>query len=83
MSDGSRCYNPLGEKGIPRSLLLYIIRNIVKNHGGTVEIDQETETLTVTIPESRKAACIRELREIIGARKPLSESYLFSTDSTP
>jgi hypothetical protein len=77
MSDGSRSYNPLGEKGIPRSLLLYIIRNIVKNHGGSVEIDEKTETFAVTIPESRKAACIRELREIIGARKPLSESYFF------
>ena len=77
MSDESRSYNPLGEKGIPRSLLLYIIRNIVKNHGGSVEIDEKTETFTVTIPESRKAACIRELREIIGARKPLSESYFF------
>ncbi len=83
MSDGIGCYNPLGEKGIPRSLLLYIIRNIVKTHGGTVERDEKTETFTATIPESRKAACIRELREIIGGSKPLSESYLFSTDSTP
>ena len=83
MSDGSRSFNPLGEKGFPRSLLLYIIRNIVKNHGGTMEIDEKTETFMVTIPESRKAECIRELREIINARKPVSESYFFSTDSIP
>ncbi len=62
------------EKGRSRFLLLSLIRTVVEKHGGDMEIDEENNTFTVTIPESRKAGCFQELEEIIGPCKPLSES---------
>jgi hypothetical protein len=64
---------------IPKScrshlLLLCIIRTIVKKHGGNLQINEKSETFTVSIPESRKAECFRELRETIGPFQQVCDS---------
>lgn len=63
------------EKGSSHFLLLSLVRTVVEKHGGSMEIDQKTNSFTVTISESQKAACFRELEKIIGPSKPLSESF--------
>ena len=76
MSDGSRSYNPLGEKGIPRSLLLYIIRNIVEKYGGHLDIDIKKDTFTVHIPQDQNSDCFQELIEAVGPLKQARESLV-------
>ncbi len=63
------------EKGSSHFLLLSLVRIVVEKHGGSMEIDQETNSFTVTISETQKAACFEELEGIIGPSKPLSESF--------
>ena len=76
INDRSRSGAPEGEeKGSSHFLLLSLVRAVVKKHGGRVELDEKTNSFTVTISETQKAACFRELINIIGPSKPLSESF--------
>ena len=65
------------EQGRSRLLLLCLVRAVVEKHGGHLEIDDEANTFTVSIPESRKTACFKELQDAVGPVKQVCESSVF------
>jgi hypothetical protein len=50
-----------------RARSLYVIRSIVEKHGGTIQINVETNTLDIDVPEERRHACAQEIEENMGA----------------
>lgn len=60
------------EKGSSHFLLLGLIQSVVEKHGGHMETNQKNNTFTVRVPEEQKAACFRELEEILALGKPIS-----------
>jgi hypothetical protein len=62
------------EPGRSRLLFLCIVRLIVEKHGGHLDINEKNETFTVNIPEERKVACFRELREAVGPMQQVHET---------
>ncbi|MBW2109498.1 MAG: hypothetical protein JRI36_12660 [Deltaproteobacteria bacterium] len=75
---GSPELNGPQEKGSSHFLLLCLIRTVVERHGGHMEVNEGDETFTISIPESKKADCFRELEEIIGPGEPLREVSVLS-----
>ena len=53
------------EKGGSYFLLIRLLHVIVEGHGGQIELDEKTNTFTVTVPTKTKAACYRELDELM------------------
>ncbi len=49
-----------------RSLSLYLIRSIVEKHGGSVEVDLATDTISIDVPEKEQMACAKEIEEQVG-----------------
>jgi hypothetical protein len=62
----------LSQKGSSYLLLLCIVRGVVKKHGGSMKIDEKTNTVVLGIPQSKKANCFKELEEVIGPVDTLS-----------
>jgi hypothetical protein len=55
-----------GEQSRLRALSLYLIRSIVKKHGGTVDVDLATDTISIDVPEKEQFDCAREIDEQVG-----------------
>ena len=53
------------EKGGSYFLLMRLLHVIVEGHGGQIELDEKTNTFTVTVPTKSRAACYRELDELM------------------
>ena len=60
------------EKGRSHFLLMRLVQVVVERHGGHLDLDEKTNTFTVTVPDKTKAACFRELDEIMGFAKPFN-----------
>jgi hypothetical protein len=56
------------------ALLLSLLNWVIEKHGGRMEVDEINNTFTVIIAENRKAACLRDLGEILGPYETVSES---------
>ena len=54
------------EKTRLRALSLYLIRSIAEKHGGTIEIDLATDTITIDVPDGEKVECAQEIQEQVG-----------------
>jgi hypothetical protein len=52
-----------GQQAGLRATALYLIRSIVAKHGGTVEMDLETETINIDVPDKERVACAQEITE--------------------
>jgi sensor histidine kinase regulating citrate/malate metabolism len=50
-----------------RALSLYVIRSIVKKHGGTIDVDLATDTIKINVPKSEELVCAREIEQQIGS----------------
>ena len=61
------------EPGRARLLFLCLVRLIVEKHGGHLDINDKNDTFTVNIPQDRKAACFKELKEAVGPLKQVDE----------
>lgn len=62
-TDGSDYHGllPSSEQVRRQALALYIIRSTAEKHGGNVEIDLASDSLSITLPEKEKAACVQEI----------------------
>ena len=49
------------EESKRHALSLYLIGSIVHKHRGTVEIDPETHSINIDVPDEEKQACAEEL----------------------
>ncbi len=56
-----------GKKARLQALSLFLIRSIVEQHGGTIDIDLGTDTININVPEKERAACAQEIEEQVGA----------------
>jgi hypothetical protein len=54
------------EKAKDRSLSLFLIQSIVEKHGGTVEVNLATNTISIDVPKRKQAACAQEIEEQVG-----------------
>jgi hypothetical protein len=54
-------------------LLLHMVRCVVEKHGGSITLDEKTNSLILSIPESKKTACFQELEQTLGPSKPINE----------
>jgi hypothetical protein len=61
------------EKVGSHMLLLHMVRCVVEKHGGSIKLDEKSNSLVLSIPESKKADCFKELEDTIGPSKPLCE----------
>ena len=61
------------EPGRSRLLFLCLVRLIVEKHGGHLDINEKNNTFVVNIPENKKEACFKELREAVGPMKQVQE----------
>lgn len=50
-----------------RALSLFLIRSIVKRHGGKVTMDLATDTINIDVPEEEQVASAQEIEEQVGA----------------
>ena len=50
-----------------RSLSLYLIRSIVERHGGSIEVDLATDTISIDVPKNEEVACAQEIEAQVGA----------------
>ncbi len=48
------------------ALLLYLMGSIVHRHRGTVQIDPETHSMKIDVPDEEKLACAEELHKRVG-----------------
>jgi hypothetical protein len=48
------------------ALSLSLIGSIVHKHGGTVQIDPETHSIDIDVPDEAKLACAEELSRKVG-----------------
>ncbi len=51
------------QKAQRQATALYLIRSIVEKYGGTVEVDLETDTINIHVPERERAACAQRIEE--------------------
>ena len=58
-------------------LLMRRVRDVVEKYGGSVKIDQGSNSAVLSIPQSKKTACFEELQEIIGNSEPLKDFFPF------
>ena len=62
---GGNCHDhPIwseGEKAGLRAFSLFLIRSIVQRHGGSIEIDLATDTITIDVPDEEMVACAQEI----------------------
>jgi sensor histidine kinase regulating citrate/malate metabolism len=56
-----------GEQSRLRALSLYLIRSIVKKHGGTVDVDLATDTININVPEEEQSDCAQEIEVQVGS----------------
>jgi hypothetical protein len=56
-----------GQKAQLRATALFVIRSIVKKHGGTAEMDLETDMIKIIVPEKKRATCAQEIEKQVGA----------------
>jgi sensor histidine kinase regulating citrate/malate metabolism len=54
------------EKTRLRALSLYLIRSIVERHGGTIDIDLVTDTISIDVPKKEEVTCALEIEEQVG-----------------
>lgn len=57
------------EKAQLRATSLYVIRAIVKRHGGTIEIDLASNTIIIDVPEEEQAVCAQEIEQQVSAMR--------------
>ena len=50
-----------------RALSLYVIRSIVEKHGGTIDVDLATDTISIDVPKAEELACAQEIEEQVGS----------------
>ena len=55
------------EKTGIHTLSLYIVRSIVKQHGGTIERNHKKQTVGVIVPADKRASCSDEITRQLGA----------------
>jgi hypothetical protein len=55
------------EKAKMKAFSLYVIRSIVEKHGGTVDIDLATDTISIDVPDEEQVACAQEIEEQVGS----------------
>jgi hypothetical protein len=48
------------------ALSLSLIGSIVHRHGGTVQVDSETQAIHIHVPDEEKLACAEELSRKVG-----------------
>ena len=54
----------ISEKGPSYFLFLWTIRGVLEKHGGSMQIDRNTNTIVLRIPQAKKAACCEELERM-------------------
>jgi hypothetical protein len=52
-------------KGASYFSLLGIIRSVLEKHGGTMKVDEDTNTIVLSIPPDKKEACYRALEGML------------------
>ena len=57
------------EKAQLRATSLYLIRIIVKRHGGTIEIDLASNTIIIDVPEEEQAVCAQEIEQQVSVMR--------------
>ncbi len=55
------------EQAKQRSLSLYLIRSIVEKHGGNIQVDLATDTISIDVPKEEEIACAHEIEQQIGS----------------
>jgi hypothetical protein len=56
----------------------------VEKHGGSMKLDDKTNTFVLGIPGNRKTECFQELKDVIGPSESLDDfSPFFDLDSRP
>lgn len=56
-----------GQEAQLRATALYLIRSIVKRHGGTAEMDLAKDMIKINVPEKERTACAQEIEKQVGA----------------
>ncbi len=64
-----------GEKTGIRTLSINIVRSIAEQHGGTIERDQATESVSILVPEDSRDLCTEEICQQLDALR----EYLVTT----
>jgi cell division FtsZ-interacting protein ZapD len=59
------------EKGLSYFCLLGVIRSRLEKHGGSLTVDEETNTIALSLPNDKKEACYEELKATLDTIKPL------------
>ena len=61
----------LSERARVHALFTCILRPIVQKHGGSIEMDPETQHPIMKIPQRSRVACFEELGELLAPGTPL------------
>lgn len=61
----------VGEKGLSYFCLLGVIRSRLEKHNGTLTVDEETNTIALSLPNDKKEACYEELKATLDMIKPI------------
>lgn len=54
------------ERDTLQALALQLIKQIVKNHGGTVDVDPNSNILNIDIPVENRVVCAQQIEEQVG-----------------
>jgi hypothetical protein len=57
--------NDIQGKGASYYSLLGIIRSVLEKHGGTMKVDEDTNTIVLSIPRDKKKACYQALEGML------------------
>jgi hypothetical protein len=73
----------INQQGSSYFLLLCTVRGIVEKHGGSMKLDDKTNSFVLGIPGNRKTRCFKELEDVIGHGECLDDfSPFFVFDSS-
>lgn len=60
------CVSGRGEEVRLRALKLFVVRATAERHGGTMEIDLATDTVSISVPKKEMEACTEEIAKQLG-----------------
>ena len=60
------CVCGRGEEVRLRALKLFVVRSTAEKHGGTMEIDLATDTVSINVPKKEMEACTEEIAKQLG-----------------